>query len=170
VRETFEETGVMLCTPGFDLSDARTEVEAGRVGFGDLLREHGLRVDAAALRPWSRWITPPGEVRRYDAHFFVAALPDGGHAQDLTTESSSADWITPAAALGEFECGERGLLPPTVATLSSLAPFASVAEVLDAAASRPTQAICPEIRRDGERVVAQLPDGETIEVPKALFS
>src|SRR5439155_1243228 len=65
VRETFEETGVLLTVPRADLSGARADVERGLVSFGDLLRANGLAVDAAALRPWSRWVTPAGEVRRY---------------------------------------------------------------------------------------------------------
>jgi 8-oxo-dGTP pyrophosphatase MutT (NUDIX family) len=170
VRETFEETGVLLSEPAADLGGSRSDVEAGRVGFGELLREHGLRVDAGALRPWARWITPPGETRRYDTHFFVAALPDGADAQDVTTESSEASWIRPAEALEQAQRGERGLLPPTIATLAALQPFGTVAEVLAAADSRPLDAISPDIRIEGDRIIAELPGGETIELPKALFS
>src|SRR5438045_1846059 len=75
VRETYEETGVLLTIPRADLAASRSDVEDGRVAFGDLLREHGLAVDGSCLRPWSRWVTPPGESRRYDTRFFIAALP-----------------------------------------------------------------------------------------------
>src|SRR5436190_21800833 len=34
-------------------------------------------VDAAALVKFSRWITPPQVVIRFDTHFFLASLPDG---------------------------------------------------------------------------------------------
>src|SRR3954466_3088596 len=71
VRETFEETGVLLSVPFADLSGARADVERGLVSFGDLLRANGLAVDGAALHPWSRWVTPAGEARRYDTRFFV---------------------------------------------------------------------------------------------------
>src|SRR6185312_9484171 len=92
VREVFEETGVLLTAPPADLSGARSDVEAGRVSFGDLLRSNSLHIDAAAIQPWSRWVTPRGEVRRYDTRFFVAELPGGAQPQDVTTESSSAGW------------------------------------------------------------------------------
>lgn len=170
VRETFEETGVLLSVPAADLSGARSDVEAGRVSFGDLLRANNLVVDAESLRPWARWITPPGETRRYDTHFFVAALPEGADAQDVTTESSEASWIRPADALEQAQRGERGLLPPTIATLAALQPFGTVAEVLAAADSRPLEAISPDIRVEGDRIIAELPGGETIELPRALFS
>lgn len=169
VRETFEETGVLLSTPAADLSGARTDVEAGRVPFGELLRGNGLTVDADALRPWARWITPPGEVRRYDTHFFVAVLPEGARAQDVTTESSAASWITPGEALEQGQRGERGLLPPTIVTLASLQPFGSAAEVLAAADARPLAAISPDIRVEGERIVAVLPGGQDFELPRSLF-
>lgn len=170
VRETFEETGVLLSVPVADLSEARTDVEAGRVSFGDLLRANGLTVDGDALQPWARWITPPGETRRYDTRFFVAALPDGADAQDVTTESSTAGWFRPGDALEQAQRGERGLLPPTIATLAALQSFGTVAEVLAAADGRPLAAISPDIHVDGERIVAELPSGETFELPKSMFS
>jgi 8-oxo-dGTP pyrophosphatase MutT (NUDIX family) len=169
VRETFEETGVLLTTPAADLSGARTDVEAGRVSFGNLLRANGLKVDAEALRPWSRWITPPGEVRRYDTRFFVAALPDGAHAQDVTSESSTAGWVPVAEAVEQAQRGERGMLPPTIVTLASIAPFDSVAGVLAASPERSLEAISPAIHVEGDRVVAALPDGTRVELPASLF-
>ena len=169
VRETFEETGVLLSLPAADLSGARTDVEAGRVSFGDLLRANGLVIDVEALRPWARWITPPGETRRYDTHFFVAALPEGTEAQDVTTESSAASWISPGEALEQAQRGERGLMPPTIATLAALQPFATAAEVLAAADGRSLEAISPDIRVEGERIIAELPGGETFELPRSLF-
>jgi 8-oxo-dGTP pyrophosphatase MutT (NUDIX family) len=166
VRETFEETGVLLTTPPAQLPDAVADVEAGRTGFGDLLREHGLVVDADALRPWARWITPPAEVRRYDTRFFVGALPAGAEAQDVTSESSEASWVPVAAAVDQAKAGERLLLPPTMFTLTSLLPFASVADVFAAAADRVLDPVEPKLRfADGE-LVAELPDGTTIALPR----
>lgn len=166
VRETFEETGVLLTSPFADLSAARTEVETGRVRFGDLLRENGLSVDGSALRPWDRWITPPGESpRRYDTRFFVGALPDGVDAQDVTSESSEASWVDIAEALEQVRRGERGMLPPTMVTLASLVPFRTVREALDAAAGRVIEPIQPEVRREGDELIAVLPDGSSVRLP-----
>ena len=78
------------------------------------------------LHPWARWITPVGEVRRYDTRFFVAALPDGATPADLTSESSTAGWFPARAALAEGERGERILAPPTVAVLQSVAAYPTV--------------------------------------------
>jgi 8-oxo-dGTP pyrophosphatase MutT (NUDIX family) len=172
VRETFEETGVLLTSPPADLRAARTDVEDGRLAFGALLREHGLAVDAGQLRPWSRWVTPPGETRRYDTRFFVAAQPAGAEAEDGTTESTRAMWLGPAEALAQAADGQIKLLPPTIMTLASLQPFGTVAEVLDAAMHRSLDAIRPNIRFDDESgdIIAELPDGASVRLPRSMFT
>ena len=67
------------------------------------------------LRPFAHWITPPVEPRRYDTKFFVAALPAGQEARDVSGEADEAAWLTPAAALAETRAGDRPMLPPTIA-------------------------------------------------------
>jgi 8-oxo-dGTP pyrophosphatase MutT (NUDIX family) len=170
VRETFEETGVLLTVPTADLTESRADVEAGRLAFGELLRTHGLAVDSDAVRPWSRWVTPAGEVRRYDTRFFVAALPDSAEAQDVTGESSEASWVPVGAAVEQAQRGERKVLPPTMMTLASLLPYGTVAEVLDASESRSLDAVRPEIEfgEDGS-VAVSLPDGTLVSVPPGMF-
>jgi 8-oxo-dGTP pyrophosphatase MutT (NUDIX family) len=174
VRETFEETGVLLTVPASgsddDLVAARTEVEAGRLAFGELLRSRGLAADAAALRPWSRWVTPEGEVRRYDTRFFVGALPPDTQARDVTTESSEAAWVPIDVAIGQAERGERGLLPPTLVTLATVGRFATVDAVLAAAATQPLDPIRPVLRLDAEGAPSvELPDGSVVAVPRGLL-
>ncbi len=170
VRETYEETGVLLSVPYADLSGAHGDVEAGRVGFGELLRTNGLTVDAAALRPWARWVTPAGEVRRYDTRFFVAALPDGAEALDVTTESSEASWHGVGAALEQAQRGERGMLPPTLATLASLSGFATVAEAMAASDTRGLDPVRPTVRRGADgSFIAELSDGSSFVLPASLF-
>jgi 8-oxo-dGTP pyrophosphatase MutT (NUDIX family) len=170
IRELFEETGVLLSTPFADLRERRAEVEAGTLDFGTLLRSHGLVADPAPLRPWSRWVTPAGEVRRYDARFFVCALPDGAEPADVTTESASAAWFGVAAAIERAERGELGLLPPTLVTMSSIAGFTTVDEVLAAAEERSLDPVQPVIRLDGEQLQVELPDGRLMPIPRSLLA
>jgi 8-oxo-dGTP pyrophosphatase MutT (NUDIX family) len=170
VRETFEETGVLLTVPEADLSGRRADVEDGRIGFGELLSEHGLRVDADGLRPWARWVTPAGESRRYDTRFFVGALPPGSEAMNVTTESSAAAWIGVGAALEQTQRGERMMLPPTLSTMASLVPYATVAEVLAAADARSLDPVRPHIRVTAEgEVFADLPDGSSVSIPRSMI-
>jgi 8-oxo-dGTP pyrophosphatase MutT (NUDIX family) len=156
VRETFEETGVLLGVPRLDLGAERADVEAGRTPFGALLRSHGAAIDPSGLRPWARWITPEAEARRYDTRFFVAALPDGQEPAAVTGEAVRAGWVPVAEALAQWERGQRRMLPPTIMTLRSVAPFPGVADVLAAAPGRSLEPV--RARVENEQVV--LPSGE----------
>lgn len=169
VRETFEETGVLLTAPPAELSRHQADVESGRLAFGELLREHGLAVDGDAVQPWSRWITPAGEVRRYDTRFFVGALPADAVAHDVSTESSAASWLPIELAIEQAHRGERMLLPPTLVTLASLQGFATMADVLAGAAERNLEPIEPvlEVAGNGSPWV-RLPDGTTVAIPRSL--
>jgi 8-oxo-dGTP pyrophosphatase MutT (NUDIX family) len=166
-RETFEEAGVLLTAPPAELAEHRFEVESGRLPFGELLRSHDLAIDAGALRPWARWVTPAGESRRYDTRFFVGALPDGARAQNVTSESSAAEWVRVSDALAEAHRGDRLMLPPTVMTMASIAAFGTVAEVLAAAEHRSLETVRPVVRvgADG-RIHAELPDGTSVTLPR----
>jgi 8-oxo-dGTP pyrophosphatase MutT (NUDIX family) len=143
VRETFEETGVLLTTPAASIASAQPDVESGRLRFGDLLTRHGLAIDADLLRPWARWITPPRERnrRRYDTRFFVAKLPAGAEAADLTSESVIGGWVTADEAMAATDRGERNLMPPTRISLQTIAPFDRVDDILAAA---PGRSLAPE--------------------------
>lgn len=175
VRETFEEAGVLLTRPPHAVSDSRDagwlearrrRVEAGELPFVRLLDELGLAVDATLIRAWARWITPAGEARRYDTVFYVAALPSGAQARAETSEAEHAQWIRPADALAEHLAGSRPMLAPTVVTLSELADFTRVDDVLVAAQRRSLTPIRPHIEtgQDGIRS-AVLPDGRAFAMP-----
>ena len=169
IRETFEETGVLLTTPPADLVGSRAAVEAHELTFADLLAEHGLMADADAVAPWARWVTPAGEARRYDTRFFVAGLPAGARAVTGTTEAAASGWMPVRAALAEVEAGDRLMLPPTIVTTAALADYASVAEVFAAAASRSMDPVEPTLRVEGEQVFADLGDGTSLPVPRAML-
>jgi hypothetical protein len=58
--------------------------------------------------------------------------------------------MTPAHALVRYERGELAMLLPTVATLESLTPYATTAEVLAAADSRSIRPLMPAPIGDGD--------------------
>lgn len=169
VRETFEETGVLLTDPAAELAGFRAAVETHELAFAELLLRHGLTIDADAVAPWARWVTPEGEARRYDTRFFVAGLPDGAHAVTGTTEAAAGGWIPVRTALAEVEAGERLMLPPTVVTTAALARYSTVAEVFAAAASRSMDPVEPTLRVEGDRVFADLGDGTSLPVPRVML-
>jgi 8-oxo-dGTP pyrophosphatase MutT (NUDIX family) len=158
VRETFEESGVLLAGASADSVVADTtsdEWEADRhalldrsVSLAELLGRRGLVLRADLLRPWSRWITPVVEPRRYDTRFFAAALPAGQRTRDVGGEASEVAWVRPAEALQSGERREISLFPPTAVTLSELAESGSVDTAL--AGPRHVAPIIPEVQlREG---------------------
>lgn len=158
VRETFEECGVLLAGPGGLAEHARDELVARRRTLPDLLAATGLPLRADLLAPWSRWVTPEAEARRYDTAFFAARVPEGQEADARTTEAVEATWWRPGAALDAAARGDLRLLPPTRHTLEEVAAYDDTAAVLGAAGVRPVRTYRPRVTRDGGRVVVTVPD------------
>ena len=129
VRELFEETGVLLAGDGATEAD-REDVTAHRRSLSQLLTSRGLTLRTDLLRPWANWVTPPGNTRRYDTFFFLAAQPAGQQARLLTTEAESGRWARPADLLADHGAGTLALMPPTLAMLSDLADAATVANAM----------------------------------------
>ena len=158
VRETFEESGVLLAGESGDSVVADTtseEWEADRralldrsLSLAELLGRRRLVLRADLLRPWSRWITPVVEPRRFDTRFFAAELPAGQRTRDVGGEASEVAWVRPAEALQAGNGGEIRLFPPTAVTLSELADCGTVDTAL--AGPRQVAPIIPEVQlREG---------------------
>ncbi len=150
IRETFEESGVLLAGPSAgelvldsaDLARDRHALLAGSVTFNEVLRRRQLLLRADLMTPWARWITPEASPRRFDTWFFAAAVPPGqtaavpSPAEHSQTggqgpgESESGTWLRPAAALAAARLGEITLLPPTAITLGELAGYPDVASIV----------------------------------------
>jgi 8-oxo-dGTP pyrophosphatase MutT (NUDIX family) len=158
VRETFEESGVLLAgeSPASVVADTTSDDwEADRralidrsVSLGELLTRRGLVLRSDLLRPWARWITPVVEPRRFDTRFFAAALPPGQRTRDVGGEASEVAWVRPADALASGRRGEIRLFPPTMVSLSELADCGDLGTVL--AGPRHVAPIIPEVQeREG---------------------
>lgn len=163
VRETFEESGVLLAGPSASevVADAsayfaeRRALERRELSLAAFLAGARLVLRADLLRPWANWVTPVEEPRRYDTRFFTAALPDGQLADGVTSEASDAVWQRPSEAIADWEGGRRLLLPPTWVALADLAELGTVAEAL--AVEREVDRVIPKLVRDGDVVRVVLP-------------
>jgi 8-oxo-dGTP pyrophosphatase MutT (NUDIX family) len=147
VRETFEESGVLLAGPSADTVVADTtslEWEADRnalldrsLSLAELLGRRGLVLRSDLLRPWSRWITPVIEERRFDTRFFAAALPGAQAARDVGGEAAEVAWVRPDDAIAAGRRKEIVLFPPTAVSLAELAACPDVAAALRPRQVRP---------------------------------
>ena len=145
VRETFEETGVLLARAADGgpvppeaaaaLAGRREDVEAHAADLGALLAEHGLAADVSGLRAWQRWITPLSVPRRYDTAFFLVAVPAGQDPDRLTTEATEHGWARPADLITAFQAGDVNLMAPQWAQLRALMDLPDVEAALRAGAA-----------------------------------
>jgi len=163
VREVFEEAGVLLAGPhpetvvgdvsGPEWETARQALVRRRIRFAELLRDRRLTLRSDLLLPWSRWITPEFEPRRFDTYFFVALLPPGQRTRDVSGEADHTMWVSPADAVRRADTGELRMLPPTRVTLAELAACADLAGLPAAAADRdPARPLRPRLRRGPDGV------------------
>ncbi len=149
IRETWEECGVLLASPG---APRPAEGE-----FAAMLAARGLMPDTGALAHFAHWITPIPVPKRFDTHFFLAAAPAGQDAVHDGGEAVDSVWIRPRDALAAAEAGTRKVVFPTRMNLTKLARSNSVAEAFAAARAKPVVTVQP-IQRDA-------PEGRILRIP-----
>lgn len=102
LRETAEETGLVLGTPGVLPDTSQTRDPAN--GWSHY-RAHGLMPDIAPVHYFGRAITGPWSPIRFHARFFIVALtPNQTLAGDLGGSGELLDlqWISVARAMAEL--------------------------------------------------------------------
>ncbi|MFC4564016.1 NUDIX hydrolase [Nocardiopsis mangrovi] len=165
VRETFEESGVLLAggsaaevvadTRGDDWEADRRALIDRSLSFAAFLDRRGLVLRTDLLKAWSHWITPLGEPRRFDTRFFAAVLPAGQQTRDVGGEADRVVWMRPADVVDGWRDGSLPMLPPTATTCRELAEFGSPGSAM--AAERRIAPILPELRRVGGRTRVVVP-------------
>jgi 8-oxo-dGTP pyrophosphatase MutT (NUDIX family) len=168
VRETFEESGVLLAGPtedsvvddtsGADWEADRKALEAREVSFTSFLERRGLVLRTDLLRVWGSWVTPVFEPRRFNARFFVAELPSGQVTRDVSSESDHVVWLTVRDAIRAVDSHDMLMLPPTYCTCLEMFDFATPAEALAAADGRDLTPVEPRAVVDGEGAYLSIPD------------
>jgi 8-oxo-dGTP pyrophosphatase MutT (NUDIX family) len=167
VRETFEESGVLLAggaadrvvadTTGEDWEADRRALEAKKLAFTEFLDRRALVLRSDLLGAWAAWCTPQFEPRRFRTWFFVAALPPGQRTRDVSSESSSVTWMSALGACDAVDAHELGMMPPTYVTCLEVGQYADPDAVLAAAAGSDLTMFTPEVEGEGEAATMSVP-------------
>jgi len=168
VRETFEESGVLLAgtsetnvvadTTADDWEADRVALESRELSLTDFLNRRGLVLRTDLLGVWDAWLTPVFEPKRYRTWFFVALLPSGQITRDVSSESSEVAWIPARVAAEQADAGDLALMPPTYLTSMEVGEHSSPEEVLAVAASRSVEMFTPSVEPLAEGWTLSMPD------------
>lgn len=137
VRETFEESGVLLAgasedevvadTTGPEWEADRSALESRELSMTDFLNRRGLMLRTDLLGAYGAWTTPEFEPKRFATWFFVATLPIGQPTRDVSRESDQVMWLPAAEAVARVDQGAVLMLPPTYLTCLDVARAESAA-------------------------------------------
>ena len=168
VRETFEESGVLLAgatpvdvvadTTGDDWEAQRVALETRELSLTSFLEDRSLVLRTDLLGVWSGWLTPVFEPRRYRTWFFVARLPEGQVTRDVSTEASSVAWLSVDDAVAQVEEGQMLMMPPTWLTCLDVAQHAGPDAVLDEARGRTVDMFMPAVVSSGNDFILSTPE------------
>ena len=136
----------------------RLELHEERLTLAGIAEREGIRYAPDLLVPYSHWITPTIEPRRFDTRFFLARLPEGQVAVHDRMELTESRWMTPALALAEHAAGRIVLMPPTLKTIEELQAFSLTGHLFAAARSRRIGTILPEAFRTADSFGVRLPN------------
>lgn len=175
-RELFEEAGVLLARADATLGSRTLELPTvgvlrrrildGADAHGQLASA-GLAWSTETLIPWSHWITPSIEPKRFSARFFACELPSGQSPRFDDVETVDQAWVRPREAMDR--AGDLQLPPPQLRTFWELAQLDTVDQVLAAGRARSDEPhpIMPRLRTlaPGDPPCLLLPwDPEYVEV------
>ncbi|MDJ0355182.1 NUDIX hydrolase [Paenarthrobacter sp. PH39-S1] len=134
IRETFEETGILLAgrdasslvegTQGAEWMAAREAIADQDKTFPEILAKRGLGLRTDLLKPLVNWLSPDFAHRRFDTRYFAAAAPVNQTPSLLSSRGVWARWASAAKLVSGREgvsLGDEIGQPDTVGlTLSEL--------------------------------------------------
>jgi 8-oxo-dGTP pyrophosphatase MutT (NUDIX family) len=185
IRETFEESGVLLARRRgvVALVDAealrgiearhRAALHAGERTLAEIATSEDLELACDLLVPFAHWITPVFMPKRFDTWFFLVAAPPDQVALHDGHESVDSVWLTPAEAEAARSEGRRTIIFPTLLNLRKLGRAKTVADAFANARSRPIVTVLPRIEKRGETPTMVLPADagyDVVEAPLAEVS
>ncbi|MCY0905576.1 NUDIX hydrolase [Arthrobacter sp. H14-L1] len=115
IRETFEETGILLAgdnasslieaNQGPEWMAAREAIANQDKTFGEMLAKRGLALRTDLLRPLVNWLSPDFAHRRFNTRYFAAAAPVNQTPSQLDSKRVWGRW----ACAEELVAGRDGV-------------------------------------------------------------
>ncbi|CAN9506919.1 unnamed protein product [Ophioblennius macclurei] len=163
LRETFEESGVLLVVPqkkdrsvlkcmeeltvsdsqlcSTELSKWRALVNKKPSNFVKMCRELQVLPNIWALHEWGNWLTPKGRYggTRFDTAFFICCLQDIPVTLQDQREIVRYQWSTPSDVLQSYQSQELWIAPPQFYELSRLCRFPSLSDLHKFSCQRATE-------------------------------
>ncbi|RWS17011.1 Nucleoside diphosphate-linked moiety X motif 19-like protein, partial [Dinothrombium tinctorium] len=148
IRETFEETGVLLVglpsakldlktSEVKNLNEWRLRVQSDAKYFADLCLEIGVCPDIWSLFEWWNWLTPESlGHKRFDTIFYICCLDEIPQTQIDGKEVCLIEWTRPQKMLEEHIQKRAFLAPPQIYELSRLLNFNEYKNLRDFALKR----------------------------------
>ncbi|TAF74290.1 MAG: NUDIX hydrolase [Curvibacter sp.] len=162
LRELFEEAGVLLsAAPHRPAGVSPADWQAW-------LAAPAANLDATALVPWSRWITPRMAAlskKRFDTRFFLAMAPHDQIASHDNHETTASIWLKPVEALQRYYRQEIEMAPPQIMSLGHLARYATAADAIRAAQAQLPPCVLPENFEENGTTVLSYPGDPRHSVP-----
>jgi 8-oxo-dGTP pyrophosphatase MutT (NUDIX family) len=174
IRECFEEAGVLLARPRgstealrFDdpvvalrYTKARHQIHEGELSLAEFCRREDLLLITDAIHYFAHWVTPYGEVRRFDTRFFLARAPQAQEPLHDNHETVDSIWVNPGDALERYSQRKFKMIFPTIKNLELIASGDSADDAIKIArrSGRPPR-IWPRVLTDenGKVTVIKMP-------------
>ncbi|WP_427015575.1 NUDIX hydrolase [Pseudarthrobacter sp. P1] len=114
IRETFEETGILLAGPDAsslvegvqspEWMKAREAIAAQDKTFAQMLGRRGLALRTDLLKPLVNWVSPDFMHRRFNTRYFAAAAPINQEPALLESKGVWGRWV----CAGDLVAGRKG--------------------------------------------------------------
>ena len=143
VRECFEEVGILLAIKNngeeLDLNGAdkhkfnnyRSMLLENKISLLEICKKENLSLNLNNIEPFSHWITPEIEIKRFDTRFFIAYIPAKQTERHDGNELTDSVWISPKKALDRSLNGEMPMIMPTISNLQQCLEFDSGQKLLE---------------------------------------
>jgi 8-oxo-dGTP pyrophosphatase MutT (NUDIX family) len=149
IRETFEESGLLLSNPPahtikeLDINEWRHKVHDDASQFKIMCNKFNIRPATQNLIPFSNWITPFIEKKRYDTFFFLTVLNQFKTQQEHDKyyhlvaadgkETVLFQWLKPEEALQLQKDKKILTIPPQWYSLNLLSQIPNYGELIEKA-------------------------------------